>query len=156
MCTTAGLQTTRLNFLERLVLCLVDLGGLAQALGDHGEEGAEVFFFAFGEAAVDLHEGEEAGAAQIDGGDGCHATGVLGHLPCSGVAAAKHLAEVAAPEADFEIDVELGAFADEDENVVEAIDGFPCEVELLAELSLAQLGGGLRVPFHHRSQVREG
>ena len=128
---------------------LIDLGGIAEALGDHGVEGAEVFFFAFGEAAVDLHEGEEAGAAEIDGGNGCDAAGILGHLPGAGIALAKHLAEVAAPEADFEIDVELGAFADQDEDFVECVNGFSGEVLAPAVTSSLPAGKQRRPAIDH-------
>ncbi len=134
---------------------LIDLGGVAEALGDHGVEGAEVFFFAFGEAAVDLHEGKEAGAAEIDRGGGSNSAWILGHLPGAGIATAKHFAEVAAPETDFEIDVELGAFANQDEDFVEGVNGFRGEVELLRELCASKFRRCLRVALHHGCQVRE-
>jgi hypothetical protein len=135
---------------------LIDLGGVAEAAGDHGVEGGEIFFVALGEAAEELGEREEAGTADFDGGHDGDFAGILGHFPCAGVAAADDLAEVAAPEADFEFEVELGTFTDEGDDFIEGFDGIGGKVKLQLVLETGALRGGTGVAVHHGPEVGEG
>ena len=131
----------------------VDADGLAEALGDEIEESCDALLLAGVESAIDLHEGKDAGAADIDGGHQGLAAGVIGHDPGAGVADADQLAEVAAPDADLGFVVEVVVFGKLGEDGFKGIEGLRLVVEGLMKKLSGELDGGGGVGGHHGFQI---
>src|SRR3954462_10283231 len=102
-------------------------GGCGETLLHQAIEGAEIFCCAQSEAAVDLHGGPEAGAGDIERGDGGSgvtylfaAAGIGSEEPDAVPSAAQDLSEVAAPKTGLEVEIDGGLAI---EQALERIDG---------------------------------